>query len=84
MLYLLLVYTIPVSEFLDVVPNSDVSKSVTSRESQSGRSDLHASGRGEGCLNRVREIQCTSKAVCNPVQDVNVKGTTANIKSTVS
>ena len=54
------------------------------RESQSGRSDLHASGRGEGCLNRVREIQCTSKAVCNPVQDVNVKGTTANIKSTVS
>ena len=31
MLYLLLVYTIPVSEFLDVVPNSDVSKSVTSK-----------------------------------------------------
>ena len=32
MLYLLLVYTIPVSEFLDVVPNSDVSKSVTSSD----------------------------------------------------
>ena len=30
MLYLLLVYTNPVSEFFDVVPNSDVSKSVTS------------------------------------------------------
>ena len=30
MLYLLLVYTIPVSEFLYVVPNSDVFKSVTS------------------------------------------------------
>ena len=32
MLYLLLVYTIPVSEFFDVVPNSDVSKSVTSKK----------------------------------------------------
>ena len=50
-----------------------------------GDTCMHASGRGEGCLNRVREIQCTSKAVCNPVvQDVNVKGTPANIKRTVS
>ena len=38
MLYLLLVYTIPVSEFLDVVPNSDVSKSVTSRRPLQTRS----------------------------------------------
>ena len=37
MLYLLLVYTIPVSEFLDVVPNSDVSKSVTSRRDDGER-----------------------------------------------